>query len=362
MPPEEQAQMRTILRHTRYGYLLAFHILLLGAAGRNPTEIAAFLFCSRSSVYRIVRAYRAGSLGIRLDPDGQLSIAVQATILMPWLTRSRGALLKKAPRAYGWCRTRWSCTTLAMTLQTNHGIAVSAETVRRWLHEIGWVWKRAKRVTKDDDPRRIERLARIRFCYAYLQAHKVMVFADELDIHLLPKVGAAWMPQGTQAEIMTPGTNEKHYLAGALHLATRKGLYCLGPRKNNGLFRELLARLDYTYPAGQITRIDVVVENYCMHKAKTVQQWVASHPRFSLLWFPTYCPRASPIERVFGDVHDKCTRNHQRKRLRDLVQDVEQHMQENGPWQYNLSHLYQTPEVTAAVEQIATEAHAKIAA
>lgn len=25
---------------------------------------------------------------------------------------------------------------------------------------------------------------------------------------------------------------------------------------------------------------------------------------------------------MFGDVHDKCTRNHKRKRLRDLVQDV----------------------------------------
>ena len=99
MPPEEQAQIRTILRRTRYGYLLAFHVLLLCAAGRNPTEIAAFLFCARSSVYRIVRAYRAGSLGIRIDPDGQLSIAVQSTLLRPWLTRSLSALLKKAPRA-----------------------------------------------------------------------------------------------------------------------------------------------------------------------------------------------------------------------------------------------------------------------
>ena len=155
--------MRTILRRARYGYLLAFHILLLCAAGRTPTEIAAFLFCSRSSVYRIVRAYRAGSLGIHLDPDGQLSIAVQSTSFMPWLTRSLGALLKKAPRVYGWGRTRWSCATLAMALQTKHGIAVSAETVRRWLHEIGWVWKRAKLVAKDDDPYRMERLAWIRF-------------------------------------------------------------------------------------------------------------------------------------------------------------------------------------------------------
>ncbi len=127
MPPAEQVQMRAILRRARYGYLLAFHILLLCAAGRNPTEIAAFLLCSRSSVYRIVRAYRAGSLGIQLDEAGQLSIAVQSTILMPWLTRSLGALLKKAPRAYGWCRTRWSCATLAMTLPLNLSQFVAAQ-------------------------------------------------------------------------------------------------------------------------------------------------------------------------------------------------------------------------------------------
>src|SRR5215467_9828164 len=91
IPLEEQAQMRAVLRRTRYGYLLAFHILLLCAVGRTPTEIPAFLFCSRSSVYRIVRAYRAGSLGVQIDEDGQLSITLQTSVLMPWLTRSLGA-------------------------------------------------------------------------------------------------------------------------------------------------------------------------------------------------------------------------------------------------------------------------------
>lgn len=273
MPPEEQAQMRAILRRARYGYLLAFPILLLCAAGRTPTEIAAFLFCSRSSVYRIVRAYRTGSLGICIAPDGQLSIAVQTRVLMPGLTRSLGALLKAAPRAYGWCRTRWRCATLAATLTTKQSIEVSAETVRRWLHELGWVWKRANLVAKDDDPHRIERLARIRFHAENLLAQEVMVFADELAIHLLPKVGAAWMPQGTQAEVMTPGKNEKHSLAGALHLATGQLLYCLGPRKNQGLFRDLLSLLDTTYPARKMSRISVVAANYCMHKAKAVEQW-----------------------------------------------------------------------------------------
>ena len=60
IPEEEQARMRAALRRARYSYLLALHILLLCAAQRTPTEIAAVLFCSRSTVYRVVRTYRAG--------------------------------------------------------------------------------------------------------------------------------------------------------------------------------------------------------------------------------------------------------------------------------------------------------------
>lgn len=79
--------------------------------------------------------------------------------------------------------------------------------------------------------------------------------------------------------------------------------------------------LEAHYPAEQYTRLYVVVDNHTIHKAKAVGQWVAQHPRFALLFLPTYCPRANPIERAFGDVHDCCTRNHQRKRLPDLVGD-----------------------------------------
>jgi len=46
----EQARMVAELRRARYGYLLALHLRLLCAAGRTPSEIAAVLFCSRSSV------------------------------------------------------------------------------------------------------------------------------------------------------------------------------------------------------------------------------------------------------------------------------------------------------------------------
>ena len=92
-----------------------------------------------------------------------------------------------------------------------------------------------------------------------------------------------------------------------------------------------------------------------------MDQWLANHPRLTLLFLPTYCPCANPIERAFGDVHDLCTRNHTRKRLPDLVADVEAHFHVNGPWQYKLSDLYYEPAVTAAVEKLAAEEHTKVA-
>ena len=89
---------------------------------------------------------------------------------------------------------------------------------------------------------------------------------------------------------------------------------------------------------------------------------LARHPRCALLWLPTYCPRANPMERAFGEVHDKFTRDRTRQRLCDLVQDAERHVQENGPWSYKLSQLSEVPEVTAAIEHIAAEKQCKIAA
>ena len=116
---------------------------------------------------------------------------------------------------------------MAIELYVRRRVAVSGETVRRWLHELGWEWKRAKLAAKDDDPERVEKLARIRLAFEQLRAGAALFFADELDIHLLPKVGYQWMPKGEQVEIMTPGTNEKRYLAGALELSTGTITHCV---------------------------------------------------------------------------------------------------------------------------------------
>jgi hypothetical protein len=179
--------------------------------------------------------------------------------------------------------------------------------MRRWLHRLGWVWKRAQLIARDDDPERSEKLARIRYTLETLGKRAVVLFADELDIHLLPKVGYQWMPRGTTVKLVTPGQNQKHYLAGALELQTGRLIHCVGGRKTNALFRTLLADLEKRYTTRRFDKVYVVVDNYGLHKAKAVAQWLAAHPRFELLFLPTYCPQASPIEERPTD-YDPTTR------------------------------------------------------
>ena len=45
-------------------------------------------------------------------------------------------------------------------------------------------------------------------------------YVDEVDIHWNPKIGNDWMLKGQQKHVLTPGENEKRYLAGALEHKT----------------------------------------------------------------------------------------------------------------------------------------------
>jgi putative transposase len=340
---EQQAWMLNELRRCRYGYLLALHIILLVAKGKTPSAIADFLCCSRSSVYRAIAAWRDGTLHEQWWPSTSATKSDRTEPLTPFQYNLLW-LIKQPPRIFGWCRTRWSCAALALTIATRTGATYSRETIRRELLAAGYVWKRAKLTGRDDDPRRTRKLAQIRAVIEQLQPSDAFFWVDELDIHLLAKVGYQWMLNSTQTEVPTPGQNEKQFLAGALDYRTGQIHYVIGKSKNNFLFRQLLMALDKLC-GPKIKRVFIVADNYKIHKARAVERWLAQHPRFQVLWLPSYCPQANPIERAFGDVHDKCTRNHRRKCLNWLIWDVKQHFARNGPWKYKVPEIYYEFEV-----------------
>lgn len=357
---EQQDWMLQELRRCRYGYFLALHILLLYAGGKNPSQIAEFLLCGRSSVYRAIDAWNSGKLTDQWWPK-EMAAENDSTQTSTWLQRKLLQIIKQPPRVFGWCRTRWSCTALALTIAARTGLQFSRETIRCELRSAGYVWKRAKLKAKDDDPQRARRLAEIRAIIEQLRPSDAFFWCDELDVHLLAKVGYQWMLEGTQTEIPTPGKNQKQYLAAALDYRTGQIHYIVGKKKNNALFRQLLQILE-NICGPKVKRIFLVLDNYKIHKAKAVERWLEQHPRFRFLWLPAYCPQANPIERAFGDVHDKCTRNHMRQSLRWLLWDVKQHFKKNGPWKYQVPSLYYEPEVDAELTKLHQDEDLELAA
>jgi transposase len=171
-------------------------------------------------------------------------------------------------------------------------------------------WKRDAREAK---------LAELRALEERASATEPVLYSDEVDVHLNPKIGRDWMLPGQQRRIVTPGKNEKFYLAGALDVRTG-ALHTTGlANKGASLFCELLRDLDKQY-GPEVKRIHLIVDNYSIHSARETQRTLEElGGRIELHFLPPYCPDANRIERVWQDFHANVTRNHRCKTLKALL-------------------------------------------
>jgi transposase len=96
-----------------------------------------------------------------------------------------------------------------------------------------------------------------------------MFYVDEVDIHLNPKIGLDWMLAGQQKRVLTPGQNQKRYLAGALNVKTRRLTWVKGTSKNSMLFVKLIDQLLLTHRGVQT--LHIVLDNVKIHSSRAVE-------------------------------------------------------------------------------------------
>ena len=149
----------------------------------------------------------------------------------------------------------------------------------------------------------------------------MLVYADEVDIHLNPKIGRDWMLPGTQRLVLTPGNNEKRYLAGAYEPLNDRLVYVEGDRKASWIFLNLLRALLETYDRAEM--IHVILDNFIIHKSGVTKAWLAEFgDRIRLHFLPPYCPSENRIERLWLDLHANVTRNYRQKTIGALLERV----------------------------------------
>jgi transposase len=173
--------------------------------------------------------------------------------------------------------------------------------------------------------RRLRVLAAIRRLEASASAEEPVLYGDEVDIHLNPKIGRDWMLRGHQRRIVTPGKNQKFYLAGALDVRTGR-LHTTGAdKKNAALFCQLLWLLATRYKRAR--RIHLILDNYGIHSARRTRRVLRDlGGRIVLHFLPTYCPDANRIERVWQDLHANVTRNHRCKTMERLLGNARRYL------------------------------------
>ncbi len=293
---------------------LRAHILLLLADGHTWATVCAVLYCSRRTVARWkARFQEQGPDGLRDGPRGtpRRFGTLWPALVVAWVKDF-------TPRAFGFLRSRWCCETLALRLWQLHEVDVSRETVRRWLRQENLVWRRPRPVLRRPDAEREARLEKIRAVLCTLPDDETAVFEDEVDLTLNPPIGCMWMERGQQAEVVTPGDNEKCYLAGSLHWRTGLLITTVGPHRDGELFvrhlQDLLLRLR------RYKKIHVICDNAKFHTSQLVQEFYAQHQgRLEFHPLPRYAPECNPVERVWWRLHEAITRNHQCQDLRELV-------------------------------------------
>jgi len=291
------------------------------AQGNSPYAIAKSGLCSSSQVYRVAARFverGLSGLGDRREDNGETKADedYQGVLL--------DVVAESSPRDYGYRRPTWTQELLVLVMEKKTGVRVSTTTMCRALKRlkirlgrpkpiVGCPWKKRRRRRRI---RQIEQLT------ATLPGNEVIVYADEVDIHLNPKIGPDYMLQGTQKTVLTPGKNEKRYLAGALNARTGRLTYVEADRKDSDLFiRQLwqLARADYP----EAPRIHIILDNYKIHSsARTKLALAALGDRVQLHFLPPYCPDHNRIERTWKDLHDNVTRNHTCQSMRELMRET----------------------------------------
>ena len=295
--------------------------------GRGAREIERVLKVHNTTVYRVVKRFREhgeASLWDGREDNGAEKLSEHFLRILDRVVRSH-------PPEHGWRRPTWTREILVETMVRKTGVRIHVATMSRALALI-----RARRANPRPrvqcpwfpavKTRRIHALQRL---IAALPADEAAVYEDEVDVHLNPKIGLDWMGLGQQKEAMTPGQNEKRYLAGAMDVRTGEIHWVEAAKKNSYLFWDLLYKLTRVYAEAKV--IHVILDNYGIHSSQIIAVALTNFARRIRLHFlPPYCPDDNAIERVWKDLHANVTRNHRCDNMTTLMAQVRYYLRKRN--------------------------------
>jgi transposase len=323
----KQRLLKRFQKCRQAGVRVRYLIIINVWNGRSAREIQKVLKVHNTTVYRVVKRFKErgeASLWDGREDNGREKLSEHFLAELDRVVRSNA-------QEHGWRRPTWTRETLVETMSRKTGVRIHVATMSRALALI-----RARRA--NPRPRvkcpwfpavKTRRMNEIRRLLATLPKWEAAVYEDEVDIHLNPKIGLDWMGLGQQKEAMTPGQNEKRYLAGAKDVRTGEIHWVEAVKKNSWLFWDMLHKLTVVYAKAKV--IHVILDNYGIHSSKIAIVALSNFAsRVRLHFLPPYSPDENDIERVWQDLHANVTRNHTCTSMKELMQNVRYYLRKRN--------------------------------
>jgi transposase len=269
------------LLHGPHRVGLRLVMILLSQQGWTAAAIAELLGCDPRTVRRWVHRYNQEGTGGLADRPRPGRPRLGSRRLHARIRRLLGQ-----PKA-------WTIGLLYLYLGRP---AMSLQTLHRRVREVA-CWRRPRLVARGD-PDRDQVLAELHQQLGNLPAGAVVLAEDETHVNLLPWVRATWILKGTRQPVMTPGTNRRRTIFGAVDLHSGRWLYQVTRKAVSAAFTAFLDQVLAAYPTAP--KIAVVCDNVIIHHSKIVQRWLATHPRIVVLHGARYSPHDNPVERIWG--------------------------------------------------------------
>lgn len=280
LTPARHHELITAL-HRQWRVAARIVMILLSASGMSASEIAELLRYDPVTVRRWINRHAQDGLGGL--PDRPRS--GRPRIGSPRLGQ-RIATLLQTPKAWTTTRIWRAAGRPDMSLRTFY---------RRLREQARWC---RPRLIAKGDPDHDHVVARVRERVAGLPPGSVVLAEDETHIDLLARVRACWMPTGLRHHILTPGSNIRRTVHGAINLATGAWHHHVSVKNVSVVFCYFLQQLLDAYPDAPV--VAVLCDNGSTHHSGITTRWLAKHPRLQVIEGAKYSPQDNPVERIWA--------------------------------------------------------------
>lgn len=286
LSPEAQTQIRRV-------------VIKRIEAGESAEAVAESLCCARSAVFEWLKRYRAGgtkALVTKHRPGAKPDIDWTA-----WL-QVKDWICEHAPDEYQLPGKLWTRAAVQQLVERYFGRRYGLPQISNRLHQLGLSPQRPLHRAIRQDPEAVARWRAQEFpaLVARAREHKAMIwFGDEASVRSDHHSGTTWGLSGQTPVVRDSGERFGWNLLSAISPRGECRFMVTARRGSAQVFIEFLKKL----LDRQEQPILLIVDNHSIHKAKTVQEYVASTAgKLELHYAPKYAPELNPDELVWNDV------------------------------------------------------------